>query len=491
MVRVRYAPSPTGLQHIGGVRTALFNYFFSRSQGGRFILRIEDTDRERYNEAALQDIYDTFGWLGIEWDEGPDVGGPYGPYLQSERLELYRGFAAQLIEQDMAYWAYDTPEELQAMREAQDEKGGGYDRRGRNYTAVQIADYKARGIVPVVRFKGALEGETVFEDMILGRVKKKNKDIIADPVLLKSDGFPTYHLANVIDDHQMQITHILRAQEWLSSAPLHVQLYQALGWAPPLFCHLPMVMGKDGQKLSKRHGSTSVIEFRRQGYLPEALINYVIMLGWAYDDKREFFTTDELEKLFDVAKINKAPAVFDYRKLEWFNGVYIRGKSDDELQALMVPILVDAGVVSNPMTDQERQILHAALPLIRERMKYLTEAPGLVRFLYTDDLRYNPEDLIPRKMDAASTARMLRAGRSVVTGFEARADEENEELLRSKAEELGVKLGSLMMPLRIAVTGSRVSPPLLGSMRLIGEARVQQRIDTVLQLLQAKGGTDE
>lgn len=490
-IRVRYAPSPTGLQHIGGVRTALFNYFFARSQGGRFILRIEDTDRERFNEAALQDIYDTFGWLGIRWDEGPDVGGEYGPYLQSQRLELYRTYAEQLVRDDLAYYAYDTPEELQAMRDQQGEKGAGYDRRGRNYTEEQIAEYRERGIVPVIRFKGPIEGETVFEDMILGRVKTRNRDITPDPVLLKSDGYPTYHLANVVDDHHMKISHILRAQEWLPSAPLHMQLYHAFGWTPPALCHLPMVMGKDGQKLSKRHGSTSVTEFRKQGYLPEALINYVTLLGWAYDDKREFFTVGDLEQLFDAARINKAPAVFDYKKLEWFNGVYIRQKSDDELEQLMAPMLVDAGVVSNPMTEAEQTILRGALPLVRERMKYLTEAPDLVRFLYAEELSYNPDDIIPRKMDAAQTARLLREARELVPGFELRSDEENEERFRVRSEELGVKLGNLLMPLRIAVTGSRVSPPLIGSMRLIGEARVIKRIDDVLKLLQQKGGNDE
>ena len=487
-VRVRYAPSPTGLQHIGGVRTALFNYFFARSQGGTFILRVEDTDRERYDERALQDIYDTFAWLGISWDEGPGVDGPHAPYFQSQRLELYQRYARQLVEQGDAYYAYDTAEELAAMREEQGEKGGGYDRRGRNYTAEQIADFQARGVVPVIRFKGPLEGETVFEDLILGRVKKKNKDITPDPVLLKSDGFPTYHLANVVDDHHMQITHILRAQEWIPSAPLHVQLYRAFGWEPPAFCHLPMVMGKDGQKLSKRHGSTSVIEFRNQGYLPEALINYVSLLGWAYDDKREFFTVGELEQLFDPQKINKAPAVFDYKKLEWFNGNYIREKSDEELETLVTPILQAAGVVSTPITNNEAAILRGASPLVRERMKYLTEAADIVRFLFTDDLPYQMDELIPKHHSAAQTVQLLELGRELVEGFASRSDEENEERFRRAAEERDLKLGSLLMPLRTAVTASRVSPPLFGSMRLLGETKVLKRIDTVLQLLRTEGG---
>ncbi|NBB90226.1 MAG: glutamate--tRNA ligase, partial [Spirochaetes bacterium] len=300
-VRVRYAPSPTGLQHIGGVRTALFNYFFARSAGGRFILRVEDTDQERYDERALRDIYETFEWLGIHWDEGPDVGGDFEPYVQSQREGLYRKHAGELIEKGFAYKAYETPEELEAMREA----SGGYDRRSRDLTEEQRAAYEAEGRKPVVRFKVPLEGDTTFEDVVLGKVKRKNKDIPADPVLLKSDGLPTYHLANVVDDHYMQITHILRAQEWVPSGSLHVLLYKAFGWEPPTYCHLPMVMGKDGQKLSKRHGATSAVEFRKQGYLPEAIINYVTLLGWAYDDSREFFTTADLEQLFSLEKINK------------------------------------------------------------------------------------------------------------------------------------------------------------------------------------------
>ena len=263
-VRVRYAPSPTGLQHIGGVRTALFNYFFARSAGGRFILRIEDTDQERYDERALRDIYETFDWLGIHWDEGPDVGGDFEPYVQSEREGLYRKHAAELIEKGLAYKAYETPEELEAMREA----SGGYDRRSRDLSEEQRAAYEAEGRQPVVRFKVPLDGDTSFEDVVLGRVKRKNKDIPADPVLLKSDGLPTYHLANVVDDHYMQITHILRAQEWVPSGALHVLLYKAFGWEPPTYCHLPMVMGKDGQKLSKRHGATSAVEFRGRATSP-------------------------------------------------------------------------------------------------------------------------------------------------------------------------------------------------------------------------------
>lgn len=479
-VRVRYAPSPTGLQHIGGVRTALFNYFFARSSGGTFLLRIEDTDRERYDERALRDIYDTFSWLGIHWDEGPDVGGPHGPYVQSEREELYRRHAEELIEKGLAYRAYETPEELEAMREK-----GGYDRSSRDLTEEQRAAYEAEGRKPVIRFKVPLEGDTVFEDVVLGRVKRKNKDIPADPVLLKSDGLPTYHLANVVDDHYMQITHILRAQEWVPSGALHVLLYRAFGWQPPIYCHLPMVMGKDGQKLSKRHGATSAVEFRNQGYLPEAIINYVTLLGWAYDDSREFFSRQDLEQLFSLEKINKAPAVFDYKKLEWFNGVYIREKSDAELEELVLPYLSADGQVSDPPTEEELSILRGAMPLIKERMKMLSDAPDLVRFLYREVHDYDITQAIPKKHDAGQTLSLLEEAEKLLDGFDGRSDEENEERFRARAEEIDTKIGNLLMPLRVAVTGSRVSPPLFGSIRLVGAETTKQRVARAKELLRA------
>jgi glutamyl-tRNA synthetase len=479
-VRVRYAPSPTGLQHIGGVRTALFNYFFARSSGGTFLLRIEDTDRERYDERALRDIYDTFSWLGIHWDEGPDVGGPHGPYVQSEREELYRRHAEELIEKGLAYRAYETPEELEAMREK-----GGYDRSSRDLTEEQRAAYEAEGRKPVIRFKVPLEGDTVFEDVVLGRVKRKNKDIPADPVLLKSDGLPTYHLANVVDDHYMQITHILRAQEWVPSGALHVLLYRAFGWQPPIYCHLPMVMGKDGQKLSKRHGATSAVEFRSQGYLPEAIINYVTLLGWAYDDSREFFSRQDLEQLFSLEKINKAPAVFDYKKLEWFNGVYMREKSDAELEELVLPYLSADGQVSDPPTEEELSILRGAMPLIKERMKMLSDAPDLVRFLYREVHDYDITQAIPKKHDAGQTLSLLEEAEKLLDGFDGRSDEENEERFRARAEEIDTKIGNLLMPLRVAVTGSRVSPPLFGSIRLVGAETTKQRVARAKELLRA------
>ena len=340
-VRVRYPPSPTGLQHIGSVRTVLFNYFFARANGGTFILRIEDTDRTRSTEDAVQDLYDTLSWLGIEWDEGPDKGGNYGPYIQSQRTKLYAGYIEKLIASGHVYKCFCSAERLEGMRKAQEEKKQkiGYDGRCRNLSSEKAAEYESGNIPHVVRFKVPDRGKTIFSDSLLGEISTRNEDMPPDPILMKSDGFPTYHLANVVDDHLMEITHILRGQEWLPSVPLHVLLYDALGWKPPEYYHLPMVLGKDGQKLGKRHGSTAVRDYREAGYLPEAVINYLTLVGWSYDDKREFFSMQELEEFFTLDKLNKAPAVFDAKKLEWFNGQYIRMKSDEELLELILPFL--------------------------------------------------------------------------------------------------------------------------------------------------------
>ena len=486
-VRVRYAPSPTGLQHIGGVRTALFNYFFARAEGGSFILRIEDTDQKRYDERALRDIFETFSWLGLTWDEGPEVGGPQEPYFQSQRTELYRKYAQSLLDSGNAYYCYtsDKQQEEEAGTEEQKKKGG-YDRSSRDLTPEQRAEYAAQGITPVVRLRVPLEGSTEVEDLVLGRIKKKNKDLPPDPILLKSDGFPTYHLANVVDDHLMEITHVMRAQEWVPSTPIHVLIYHALGWEPPTFCHLPMVMGKDGQKLSKRHGSTSLVDFRKEGYLPEAIINYISLLGWAYDDHREFFTREELEKLFDVNKLNKAPAVFDYKKLGWFNGQYIRKRTTEELAELLLPYMQEAGLISDDPSAEERSRFEGMMPLIQERLTLLSEVPQLLRFLYEDVSGYAPEELIPKKLDAEQTLRYLKRSREILEEMQGSEEEALEERFREEAEALEAKLGNLLMPLRVALTGSRVSPPLFGSMAFLGWEESLKRIDRAIALLEER-----
>lgn len=484
-VRVRYAPSPTGLQHIGGVRTALFNYFFAKANGGKFILRVEDTDRTRYSDESLQDLYDTFEWLGIDYDEGPEKGGEYGPYVQSERTEIYREYAQKLVESGKAYYCYCTEERLNELREYQqaNKLDPGYDRKCQTISEEEKQALIDAGVKPVLRLKIPTEGKTSFEDVVLGKITRKNKDVMVDPILMKADGYPTYHLANVIDDHLMKITHILRAQEWIPSGPVHVMLYEAFGWEPPKYAHLPMVMGKDGKKLSKRHGSTSLIQFRDGGYIKEGLINYVTMVGWAFDDKREFFTKDEFEELFSLEKISKSPGVFDYKKLDWFNGQYLRKLPDNQLEELLIPILERDGVVSNPITAEEKAVFMGSMPIFRERLTLTTDISDCINFLFNDFESYNLDILVPKKMEKEDVATVLEATIPLLKDTDNHTPEENENIFKAKCEELGVKVGQLFMPLRVAVTGTKASPPLFDSIKLIGSDKAVKRVENAIKAL--------
>ena len=494
-VRNRYAPSPTGLQHIGGIRTALFNYLFARSQGSKFILRLEDTDQTRSDPAYVQNLYDTFEWLDIHWDEGPDTGGPAAPYVQSQRTALYQKYADELVNAGRAYYCFCSAqriEEIRKQREAQHSSETGYDRHCRGVPPGEAAARAASGEAHTVRLKIPLGETTRFHDRLLGDIEWKNNDVNPDPVLLKSDGFPTYHLANVVDDHLMEISHVMRAQEWLSSTPLHIIMYRAFGWTPPEFCHLPMVMGQDGKKLSKRHGATSIDEFRRQGCLSEALINYIALLGASYEEGTDIYTLRELEERFSMNKLSKAPAIFDYKKLEWYNGMYIRMKSDDELARLCLPWAIDAGLFDsggegkNQPSDEQYALFSAAMPLIKERLVYLNEAPAKIAYLFAEPPLPAAEEFIPKKASLAQTAALLRLSRGYVRALAETADDEAAEtLVKDAAEKNAVKLGDLLMPLRVAITGARVSPPLFGSLRLLGAQRSLERVDRALQVLEA------
>jgi len=496
-IRDRYAPSPTGLQHVGGLRTALFNYLFAHSQGGTFILRLEDTDRTRFDPAFVQNLYDSFDWIGLHWDEGPDKGGPAGPYIQSERFGIYKAYGEELAAKDRAYYCFCSPERIEGIRREREEAHSsetGYDRFCRRIPREEAARRAAAGEAHTIRLKIPLgetpsgEAVTRFRDYLLGDIEWKNGDINPDPVLLKSDGFPTYHLANVVDDHLMGVSHVLRAQEWLPSTPLHVILYQSFGWEPPVWCHLPMVMGQDGRKLSKRHGATSIDEFRRQGYLPEALLNYVALLGCSYEEGRDLYTLEELTRLFSLDKLNKAPAVFDYRKLEWYNGQYIRRKGDEELAALSLPFAVEAGLFGAPGREpgeEERRRYIQAMPLVKERAVFLREIPAKLGYLFSEPVLPAKEEFFPKKVDLPRTIDLLRLGRDLVPSLAAAATEEEAEgLAKGFAEERGVKLGDLLMPLRVALTGTRVSPPLFGSLRFLGAETALARVERALGLLE-------
>ncbi|MDR0877603.1 MAG: glutamate--tRNA ligase [Treponema sp.] len=477
------------------MRTALFNYLFARSRGGRFILRLEDTDRTRFDPSFVQNLYDTFAWLGLRWDEGPDTGGLYAPYIQSERSDLYKKYAQELLARGRAYYCFCSSERLEkvrAEREAAHLSETGYDRCCRDIPYEEAAK-RAAGEKCTIRLKIPLEpinGEkptTKFTDYLLGDIEWKNEDVNPDPVLLKSDGFPTYHLANVVDDHLMEISHVLRAQEWLSSTPLHVIMYKAFGWEHPEYCHLPMVMGADGKKLSKRHGATSIDEFRRQGYLPEALINYVALLGASYEEGKDLYTQDELAARFSLDKLNKAPAIFDYKKLEWYNGQYIRMKSDAELAALALPYAISGGLFGAEGADpspEQQNIFTGAMPLIKERLSFLHEVPQKIAYLFSEPPIPAAAEFIPKKLDLSQAIALLKTGRELIPDLANAADDEKAEIfIKEQAEKKGIKLGDLMMPLRVAVTGARVSPPLFGSLRLLGAEKSIARLDKALGAL--------
>jgi glutamyl-tRNA synthetase len=480
-VRVRYAPSPTGLQHIGGLRTALFNYLFARANGGRFFLRIEDTDQGRYNAEAEADLYESLRWAGIEWDEGPDKGGPFSPYVQSQRLDLYTAHSQKLLASGHAYECFCTPSRLDALRQEQEKAKlpSGYDRRCRHLTPAQKdqerAQAAAEGRKPVVRFAMPLEGITAVDDEILGHIEKANADLPIDPVILKSDGFPTYHLAHIVDDHLMETTHVFRAQEWLPSVFLHVLMFQASGYPVPKYVHLPLILGQDGQKLSKRHGATSVRQFRDDGYTPEGLINYLALLGWSYDDSREFFTLKELEQVFSLDRLSKSPAVFDYKKLEHFNSHAIRALSLDELKAVIAPTV--------PELDDAT--LTALIPLIHERLKFLKDAPEMLKFVWQRPTTWNREDFVPKKLDESAAKAILQALMNLLGDGLSATDEETEHRFRTRGEELGYKLSDFMQPLRVAVTGGRVSPPMFGTIRVLGATEVKVRVEAALRFLGA------
>lgn len=487
-VRTRFAPSPTGLPHVGNIRTAQFAWLFARHHGGSFIVRIEDTDVARRVEGSVEAILDSLRWLGLDWDEGPEVGGKYGPYFQSQRLELYQKAARRLVAEGHAYYCYCSPQRLEEMRKEQSRRKvpPGYDRHCRSLSEADRKQKEAEGIIPVVRFKTPLTGQTRFNDLILGNISFENS-LLDDLVLLKSDGYPTYHMASIVDDHEMEITHVIRADEWLSSTPRHVLLYAAMGYAPPLFAHLPLILGPDRSKLSKRHGAVSVTEYRDQGLLPEAMLNFLALLGWALDAKTELFTREELVKSFRLEGVSKTGAIFNIEKLKWMNGVYIRQLPPDEFARRATPFLerpfAEGGVpseVERPLPiDYVRQIM----PLVQERAKTLGEVSQLTQYFFTEGLKYETNLLISKGMTPESTAQALQVSLERITGLKTFDAAALEALLRPLAEELGLKSGQLFGALRTAVTGETATPPLFQTMEVLGRERCQKRIQSAIEKL--------
>jgi glutamyl-tRNA synthetase len=470
----------------------------ARHSGGKFILRIEDTDQKRLVKDSLADIVHGLTWLGLDWDEGPGVVGDYGPYFQSERLPLYRQWADWLVEHGHAYRCYCTPERLDALREAQlaRREQTGYDRHCRYLTPEQRARQEATGATYVIRLAiEPLEGQTTFHDAIRGEISFDHA-LLQDAILLKSDGWPTYHLAAVVDDHLMEISHVMRSDEWLSSAPLGVLLYQAFGWQSPVWAHLPVILNPNGKgKMSKRHAVSAdgkavpvlLREYITGGYLAEAMFNFLANIGWNLDGSTDIFTREQAIAAFDIAGINPAPAAFPYEKLDWMDGVYIRQMDDDELYRRLVPFVAQ-GVGMDEEAMAARPELRPAVPLIKERIRTLVEAAPLLAFLFVDGpLNYaDPAQLVGDKMTAAESAEALGAARAALAGLPEFDEASVEACLRGEAVRLELKPRQFFSIVRVAVTGTPVSPPLFESIAILGRERTVLRLgvaqDTVATL---------
>lgn len=480
-VRLRVAPSPTGDPHVGTAYMSMFDLAFVRQQGGQFVLRIEDTDRARYVEDSEQQVYDMLSWLGLEWDEGPDRGGPYAPYRQSERLATYAGPVEQLLSAGHAYHCWCTTDRLAEMREAQQKAKlpTGYDRLCVGKTRDERAALPGFSEAPVVRMLIPDDAPTTFTDLIRGEVNAPRPD---DQVILKADGFPTYHLAVVVDDHEMAITHVVRGEEWISSTPKHVLLYQWLGWDMPAFAHMPLLRNIDKSKISKRKNPAARLTwFKEQGYLPEALVNFLGLMGYSMPDGQEIFTFAEMVESFDWARVNTVGPVFDVEKLNWLNGHYIRELTDEDFAARVLPYLVASGVVGDHPSPAHLDALRQAAPLVKERIAVLTEAVPMISFLFTDD-----DDFVPDH-DAASktlvgevlpTLEAAIAGLSDLVTWDTASIEAS--LRESLVDGLGLKPKLAFGPIRVAITGRSISPPLFESMEILGRRSCLNRLEMTL-----------
>ena len=481
-VRVRYAPSPTGQPHIGNIRTALFNWLFARHHGGKFIVRIEDTDQNRLVEGAVEAILDGLRWLNIDWDEGPEVDGPHAPYIQSQRLEVYQSLTEQLLDQGNAYYCYCSREELERLRRANRGSGEG---NGCNCLSSGRAGAVGQPVSDddrVVRFAMPRSGVTQVNDLIRGDVEWRN-ELQEDFVILKSDGFPTYHLAVVADDHLMEISHVMRAEEWLPSTPRHLQLFRAFGFQPPEFAHLPMITGPDRAKLSKRHGATAIGEYREEGYLPEALLNFMVLLGWSLDGSTEVVSLQEIIDNFTLDRITKSAAIFDQDKLMWMNGVYIRNMPADELAGRM------AEYIPRSLDAEGQDYLCRIAPLVQERLKRLDDSDDMTAYFFGELAPdYDSGTLVQKGMDSAVTTTALQAALEDLTTNTADGDfghEKLESLLGETGQRLELSRRQFFGLLRTAATGRTVSPPLFETMEVMGRQRVLSRLRLAAQKIGA------
>lgn len=474
-VRVRFAPSPTGSLHIGSVRTALYNYLFARQSHGSLILRIEDTDQDRLVPGAIESIYEGFDWIGIRWDEGPREAGPHAPYIQSERLPLYQQHAQQLVDAGAAYFCFCSKERLASVRaqQAARKEITRYDGLCRRIDPKEAAE-RATAESHVVRLKVPDDGVIAVEDLVYGHIEWP-LNTIEDQVLLKSDGFPTYHLAVVVDDHVMGVTHVFRGEDWLPSTPKHLLIWRAFGWTIPPHAHVPNVLGPDGKKLAKRHGATKVAEFKTQGYLPEAMVNYLALVGWSPGTEEEVFSIDELIARWRMDQVQRAGGKWDKARLDWFNGVWIRRLGEDDLLGRVGDFLPG---------EWDREILRKALPFLRERMATLADARGQLEFLFAEPPPYEARMLAPKKKEPRETLDVLVKATVLLGHVQPFDHAAVRAAIEGIAADAGWSLKDASQPIRVAITGRLVGLPLFESLELLGRERALQRIERAEDLLE-------
>lgn len=490
-VRVRFAPSPTGHVHLGSGRTALYDYLIARKTGGQFILRIEDTDRRRYVAGAEEELMESLRWLGLQWDEGPDVGGPYGPYRQSERKEIYLAHARRLVESGYAYYCFCTPERLDKVRQEQQQRKESphYDGTCRDLSLEEADRRIAAGEPHVIRFKSPREGSTTVTDLLRGEITVDNR-LIDDYILVKSDGWALYHLAAVVDDHLMKISHVVRGSEWLPTFPLHSLIHRAFGWEEPQWVHLSVFLKPSGKgKMSKREAaelskdgySIYIKDLEKLGYLPEAVVNWIALMGWSFDDHTEFFTLEDLVEKFCLERLNPSPAAINFTKFDHFNGLHIRHLSVEEL-ALRLKPFYDAKGFSCDL-----DLLARIVPLIRERIVTLDDAADLTGFFFDAEIHPVLEDLIAKGLTAAETLDLARQSHTVLAALPEMTLDQAEPPMRELVERSGLKPGQVFGILRVAVTGKTVSPPLFESMEILGKDVVLRRLEQAIAMLESAG----
>jgi len=486
-VRVRFAPAPSGDLHVGNVRTALYNWAFARHHGGTFVFRVEDTDRSRATDEAYHAALDVLRWLGLDWDEGPGSGGPHAPYRQSERLEIYAGVVARLLEQGAVYPCFCSRAELdaRAVQARRDHRPPGYDGHCRSLSPAEVAAHRAQGRAPVIRFRMP-PGSSTFTDLVRGEVTFDHA-LISDFALTRSDGHPLYMLAASVDDVLMKITHIIRGEDLLSSVPRQLALYAALAVAAedmPRFGHLPLITGDDGRPLSKRNGEVSIAYYRGEGFLPEAMVNYLALLGWSPGGDVELFSLDEMVASFDLERVSKNPARFDVKKLEAVNGEKIRGLVPADFRARLVPMLQAAGLVAHPPTAEQDRLLTAVAPLLQTRLSRLTQAPELLRFLFVAESAFVVDPAEAAKTLLPQTRPQLAAAAAALAGLAEWDAAGIEAVLRAAlVDRLGIKPRHAFAPLYVTVSGRRVAPPLFDSMALLGRERTLRRVQAALDVV--------